>query len=150
MRSLHALIILLMILSAFCIAPAAAVNGDASVNFEILGPDVLNDISRAPPVQGSVTQGETKYHTYYVESGKRTLELQLTWDSGNGNDLDLVIYPPNQASIEVHDSTDSIIDGKISVRSTLQESLTSNNWNFNVPGARVSGTQAYTLIINAY
>ena len=149
MRSLHAIIILLMILSAFCIAQASAVNGDSRVNFEILGPDVLIDVSKAPPVQGSVTQGETDSHIY-TPGNEQTLEVSLTWDRSTGNDLDLYVTLPNGEANLIHDEVDGRADGKISIRTSLTMSTINQPWGFDVIGSQVSGTQSYILIINSY
>jgi len=150
MRSLTAVLFLLMILSVGCIVPVAA--GEivkTGMVFEVLGPDEISGIEKAPPVEETVTQGETDYYTHYVSTSDTKLEISLTWDRSTGNDLDLIIVPPNGSATCIHDQNDGRTDGKIAVRTGLQQGA-DTRWRVGVEGAAVTGSQQYTLIINSY
>ncbi|MCZ0860149.1 MAG: hypothetical protein O0X93_06785 [Methanocorpusculum sp.] len=150
MRSLIAVLLLLMILSVGCIVPVTA--GEivrTDIVFEVPGTDEMSGITKAPPVEGSVAQGETDYYTHYVSTTDTKLELSLTWDRSTGNDLDLIIVPPNGSATYIHDQNDGRTDGKIAVRTGLQQGA-DTRWRVGVEGAAVTGNQQYTLIINSY
>lgn len=150
MRFLTTVLFLLIVLSAWCVAPVTA--GEivkTDIVFEVLEPEKLSGIEKAPPVGGTVTQGETDYYTHYVSSSDTKLELSLTWDHSAGNDLDLIIVPPHGSATYIQDQHDGRIDGKISVQTGLQPDA-DTCWRVGVAGTTVTGTQQYTLIINSY
>ncbi|MDV0444424.1 hypothetical protein McpCs1_18350 [Methanocorpusculaceae archaeon Cs1] len=56
MRSFHAVLFLLVILATFCIVPASAhVIAEPIVDIEILEPGDISGVTRALPIEGSVT-----------------------------------------------------------------------------------------------
>ncbi|MCZ0860996.1 hypothetical protein O0S10_07125 [Methanocorpusculum sp. MG] len=149
MKHLIKILIAAIILLAFVGSANAAV-ADQQVSFEILTAEQITGPSRAPPITDTISQGETNRHTYTPVSGQK-LEVSLTWDrTSSGSDLDLYIYPPNSDPIKMQDEIDGRTDGKISLRTSLAAADLNRLWIFDVTGARVSGTQSYTLIINSY
>ncbi|MDV0443477.1 hypothetical protein [Methanorbis rubei] len=147
MRYLKGILIAAVILLA-CIAPATAANTDAQVEFEILIDEQSQNLGRAAPIYGEVRQGVTNSYTH-IPNGQ-TLEISLTWNRASENDLDLYITIPNGGTSLIHDDMDGKFDGKISLKTSLTSSTVNRIWGCDVIGARVSGTQPYTLIINSY
>ncbi len=108
----------------------------------------MNGPKAIDPVYGSVTQGATQSFEYDVESGKRTLELVLRWDNSQ-NSLRLYLIRPDGHRYDPYsDNYDGVINGVIPVRIT-STSLINGMWRFDVSGYDVSGTQSFTLSMNA-
>lgn len=150
MRSLTTVLFLLIILSVWCCTVTVAGESmKTDIVLEILASDEMSGITKAPPMEGFVAQGETKYYTYTPTSGNK-LEISLRWTKSSGNDLDLYLHPPNTDAILIHDEIDGISDGKISLRTSLSSGDLNQMWQFDVIGANVSGTQSYTLILHSF
>lgn len=150
MRSLTTVLFLLILLSVWCCTVTVAGESmKTDIVLEILTSDEMSGITKAPPMEGFVTQGETTYYTHYVSTTDTKLELSLTWDCSTGNDLDLIVVPPTGSAIYIHDQNDGRTDGKISVGTRLQQG-TGIQWRVGVEGAAVTGNQQYILIINSY
>ncbi|MCZ0859688.1 hypothetical protein O0S10_00425 [Methanocorpusculum sp. MG] len=143
----------ILIAAIILLALAGSTNAagtDQQVSFEILTQDQITGPSRAPPITDTVSQGETNHHTYTPVTGQK-LEVSLTWNrASSGNDLDLRICPPGTDSIVLQDEIDGRTDGNIFIRTSLTTNTLNKPWGFEVIGARVSGTQSYTLTINSY
>lgn len=151
MWSLRMILGMSLILLACCAMPAGAANStDIQTAVEVTTPENPDQTSRAPPVYGSVGQGEVDYHTYYVSSGHTTLEVSLTWDRSTNNDLTLTLYPPHGRSYAWDDSADGKLNGKISVKTPIPSDMTGAYWGIDITGRTVTGTQAYTLTMNSY
>ncbi|MDV0443424.1 hypothetical protein [Methanorbis rubei] len=150
MRFFFSVLVSMVVLVALCIMPVAADSCSATtIDVKTVEQDVIS-VTKAPPIYGEVRQGEVDPHQYYVPSGHSTLEVSLQWDHTTNNDLSLTMYPPNGNPLAWNDASDGQTNGEISLNTPLPSQMTGKHWNFVVTGARVSGTQSYTLVINSY
>lgn len=147
MRSITAILsVFVLLLVCFSASGAAVENTNPVLNFEVISSDWA---PFALPVYGDVRQGETDYYTYYVSSGDTTLEVSLTWDASGGDELKLSVYTPTGAPYVFVDNVDGLINGKISVRTSIPAMMTASNWGFDVVGLSVDDVASYTLKINS-
>lgn len=146
MRSITVLMsVFVLLLVCFTTSGAAVANIDSELNFEVISSDWT---PFALPVYGDVRQGETDYYTSYVPSGATTLEISLTWDASNGDELKLTVQTPTGAPYVFVDNVDGLINGKIAVRTSIPAGMTATNWGFSVYGLSVDDIASYTLKIN--
>mgnify|MGYP003295116441 CR=1 FL=1 len=111
--------------------------------------DYNEQIQRAAPIYGTITDGDVVEHVYSIPSGKTSLEVSLEWNRGLfQNDLSMrLISPSNVAYGPFDDSFEGIVNGVIPV--TSQGAISSGTWKVLIYGTSVVGTQTYTLRVNA-
>lgn len=143
-------VICAVLLLALCSLPAGAAELPGEGEKYIVVPlDEYSDTQRAAPITGTIRQGETQAYTYQVVPGKTKLTLHLEWTSGTGNDLTLKVHTPeNQNMGPYNDDFDGQDDNKIGV-GIIKNPLSSGEWKFEISGYQVSGTESFSLTINA-
>lgn len=144
------LILGIMALAALCVFPVGAAElPDRSTN-EIITPwyDYVNGLRAIDPVYGSVTQGALQSFDYDIGSGKRTLEVALSWDNSQNSLKLYIIRPDGHRYGPYYDNFDGQINGAISLV-IRNNPLAPGTWNAEIWGDSVSGTQSFTLTLNA-
>ncbi len=144
------LILGVLALAALCIVPVSAAELlDRSTN-EIITPwyEYVNGPKAIDPVYGSVTQGATQSITCDIPSGKTKLETVLRWGNSQNSLTLKIISPTGVVYGPYSDNFDGITNGVIPVR-IQANSLPQGIWTFEVNGESVSGTQSFTLSMNA-
>ena len=144
MKTLYIVAILL----AAMLIPLAAAEDAETTDAYIVTP-ASNDSKPpiAPRTQGTITQGETDWHSLYVPSGVDELWVDLKWGDPS-NSLTLTIYPPAGAELGPYRDIDD--DGKKNARIFLRISrssgLPSGTWDFKVYGEHVQGVEDYSFV----
>ena len=137
-------------LAVFCIVPVSAAELLDRSTHEVTTPwyEYTSNSRAIDPVEGSVSQGATQSITCDIPSGKTKLESVLRW-SNSQNSLTLKIISPTGVVYGPYsDNFDGIRNGVIPVR-IQTNSLPQGIWTFEVKGESVSGTQSFTLSMNA-
>lgn len=140
--------ILLVVLICSLILPAAAETCETSEY--VVTPWLENPAAtHALPVVGTVVDGQSVDHSYWVNPGSTVLEISVTWiPFPFPNEIELRILSPDGSTIGTYgDMYDGQANGKIPVRIS-SPSLMSGNWFITIYGKTISGIQSYTLTIN--
>ncbi|OPY38311.1 MAG: hypothetical protein A4E35_00734 [Methanoregula sp. PtaU1.Bin051] len=106
----------------------------------------LSDISLLS--SSTIIQGQTDIYTTYVPSGKTAFFPYLYWGS-LPNSLSLTIRAPDSQLGPYYDSSDGIVDGRISLRITRSSGLAQGTWKSYVYGYQVTGSQSYSYSATA-
>jgi len=144
MKTLHIVAILL----AAMLIPLAAAEDVETTDAYIVTP-AFNDSKPhiVPLTQGTITQGETDWHSLYVPPGVDELWVDLDWGDTDDS-LTLTIYPPGGAELGPYRDIDD--DGKKNARIFLRiyksSGLPSGIWYFKVYGERVQGVEDYSFV----
>ena len=94
---------------------------------------------------GTITQGETNWHSEYIGYFTKDLYVDLNWGDSSDS-LKLTIYTPdNQILGPYYDSADGRIDGRIYLHIYNSNGIATGTWNYRVYGQSVSGTETYTI-----
>ena len=145
---------IIIICAVFCmislISPTAATSLHATTDVSVFTPWIEeNGYSvKALPVTGSVSDGGTKSYSYFIPSSAERLEISLNWNRGvSDNSLSLRMYDTSTVYGPFYDSYEGTINGVIPIMSaSFKKGCT---WTFEVYGDDVSGTQMFTLTVNA-
>lgn len=98
----------------------------------------------------TLTQGQTRWHTTYVPSGRTSFFSDLNWGNPS-NTLSLTIYIPDSSSLgPYYDSADGYVDGRINLRVSRSAGLPSGTWSAKAYGASITGTQSYSYSSSTY
>ncbi|MCZ9313474.1 MAG: hypothetical protein O0X93_06770 [Methanocorpusculum sp.] len=143
-------VICAVILLALCALPAGAAEfPESEEKYIVVALDDYNSTPKAAPITGTIQQGETCVYTYQVPAGKSKLEVHLEWTAGTANDLSLKIYTPaDQALGSYYDGFDGQDDNKVRI-GIIKNPLQNGEWTFEISGSQVSGTESFSLTINA-
>lgn len=138
-----------LLLLALCTPPAGAVDlPGPEEKYIVVALDEYSTLKVAP-ITGTIRQGETRIYTYEVPTGKSKLEAHLEWTSGNVNDLTLKVHTPdNQNFGPYNDGLDALDDNKVRI-GIIKNPLRDGEWRFEISGNQVSGTESFSLAINA-
>ena len=153
MRKKLVVVLAMLCVLAFCMAPAAASSFEKGKTVGlIISP--LDDliITTKSLMTGSISSGESTTYTYYVPTGSTNLDVQLSWNNPSNN-LGLKITSPTSVTYgefdDYYDSTTA--NAKITLELQAGSSyLTSGTWKFIIRGKSVSGTESFNLIVNDY
>ena len=143
MKTLYIVAILL----AAMLMPLAAAE-DAETTDTYLVTPAFNDSKPhiMPLTQGTITQGETDWHSLDVPSGKDELWVDLDWGD-TSDSLTLTIYPPDGTVLgPYHDADDGKNDARIALCISKSGGLPSGTWNFKMYGERVQGVEDYSFV----
>lgn len=135
------------ILLAALLIPLAAAQDAETADAYIVTP-ASNDSKPpiAPLTQGTITQGETHWHSLYVPPGVDELWVDLDWGDTDDS-LTLTIYPPGGAVLgPYHDADDGKDDARIFLRIYKSSGLPSGIWDFKVYGEHVQGVEDYSFV----
>ena len=139
---------------AFCMVPAAASTGDAAdtedddlvisaLEIPVYGPKAA--------ATGTIIQGQLKTYSIEVLPGDSEMDIQVTWGS-TSNNLALMFTSPSGVTYGPYDdyAESSTPNARIivHVESTVG-ALPLGTWLFDIDGKSVSGTETFTLIVNA-
>ena len=96
-------------------------------------------------ITASITQGVTNWHYKTVSSFITTLNVDLNW--GNpANSLQLTIYSPDGYIFGPYsDSYDGSLNGRINLNIINSNGIAQGTWRYAIYGARVTGTQYYSI-----
>ena len=140
---------------AFCMVPAAASTGDAAdtedddlvisaLEIPVYGPKAA--------ATGTIIQGQLKTYSIEVLPGDSEMDIQVTWGS-TSNNLALMFTSPSGVTYGPYDdyAESSTPNARIivHVESTVG-ALPLGTWLFDIDGKSVSGTETFTLIVNAH
>ena len=132
------------------ISPTAATSFHTTSSVSVFVPWIEeNGYSvKALPITGSVSDGGTKSYSYFIPSSAERLEISLHWNRGvSDNSLSLRMYDTSTVYGPFYDSYEGTINGVIPIMSaSFKKGCT---WTFEVYGDDVSGTQMFTLTVNA-
>lgn len=108
-------------------------------------------VTRALPIIGSVTDGQSVDHSYRVSPGSTELNIITEWVLfPQNNELTVQVITPNGQLIGSYkDNYDNKIDGRIPLH-IESSSLESGTWTITITGESVIVVQPFTLTINAY
>jgi len=94
---------------------------------------------------GTIVQGMTNWHIKTVSSTITSLNVDLYWGNPS-NSLRLKVYSPEGYVFgPYYDSFDGVMDGQINFYINNPGGITRGNWNYEVYGDHVTGTQTYSL-----
>lgn len=139
---------------AFCMVPAAAATGDAA---DTVDDDLVISALEIPvygqkgSATGTIVQGQTKTYSFVVQSTDSEMDIQLSWGS-TSNNLALMFTSPTGRTYGPYDdySESSTPNARISMHiESAVGVLPFGTWLFDVTGKSVSGTETFTLIVNA-
>lgn len=140
---------------AFCMVPAAASTSDAAdtedddlvisaLEIPVYGPKAA--------ATGTIIQGQLKTYSIEVLPGDSEMDIQVTWGS-TSNNLALMFTSPSGVTYGPYDdyAESSTPNARIivHVESTVG-ALPLGTWLFDIDGKSVSGTETFTLIVNAH
>lgn len=142
-------------LIAFCMVPASAATVDAADTVEDDLVISALDIPVYGPkgsATGTIVQGERKTYSFAVLPGDTEMDIQLSWGS-TSNNLALIFTTPDGGVYGAYDDyyDSSTPNARVSLHlEAAVGTLYSGTWLFDVSGKSVSGTETFTLIVNAY
>ena len=136
------LYIVAVLLAAMLIPLAAAQDAETTDAYIVTPASNDSKPPIVPLTQGTITQGETDWHSLYVPPGVDELWVDLTWGDPS-NSLTLTIYPPGGPTLgPYHDAGDAEIFLCISRSSGLASGI----WDFKVYGEHVQGVEDYSFV----
>ncbi|MDV0444150.1 hypothetical protein [Methanorbis rubei] len=149
MRKKLVVVLAMLCVLAFCMAPAAATTSSDQVTKNsgmTVTPIIGNVMWPKSSTTGSVTQGVTERYTYTVPAGSTTLTVRVAWGTTASN-LGLVVQTPDSVMHgEYDDATDGSVNGSLALQ--FQDSpLQSGQWVFFVRGKSVTSSQSFTITI---
>ncbi|MDV0441210.1 hypothetical protein [Methanorbis furvi] len=149
MRKKLVVVLALLCVLAFCMAPAAATTSSDQTTKKTgmtVTPIVGDVMWPKGSNSGTVTQGETKTYSYTVPAGSTTLSVKVVWGTTASN-LGLIVQTPNSIGYgEFDDATDGSTNGSLALQ--FQDNpLQSGQWLFFVRGKSVTGSQSFTITI---
>ena len=101
---------------------------------------------------GTIIQGQLKTYSIEVLPGDSEMDIQVTWGS-TSNNLALMFTSPSGVTYGPYDdyAESSTPNARIivHVESTVG-ALPLGTWLFDIDGKSVSGTETFTLIVNAH
>lgn len=106
-------------------------------------------VTRALPIIGSVTDGQSVDHSYHVSPGSTELNIAVSWTVWPfPNELQVRIVKPDGTTIGTfEDMYDGQANGSIPIRIT-SSALMSGEWFITIQGKSITGIQPYTVVIN--
>ena len=139
---------------AFCMVPASAATVDAA---DTVDDDLIISALDIPvygqkgSATGTIVQGQMKTYSYAIQSGDTEMDIQLSWGS-TSNNLALMFTSPNGYVFGPYDDyyESTTPNARISIHvEAAVGTLQSGTWLFDVLGKSVSGSETFTLIVNA-
>ncbi|HJJ99770.1 MAG TPA: hypothetical protein O0X30_04790 [Methanocorpusculum sp.] len=139
---------------AFCMVPAAASTIDAA---DTVDDDLVISALEIPvygpkgSTPGTIVNGQMKTYSFEVLSGESEMDIQLSWGS-TLNNLALMFTSPNGYVFGPYDDyyESTTPNARISIHvEAAVGTLQSGTWLFDVLGKSVSGSETFTLIVNA-
>ncbi|MDU9376617.1 hypothetical protein McpSp1_12400 [Methanocorpusculaceae archaeon Sp1] len=149
MRKKLVVVLALLCVLAFCMAPASATTSSDQTTKKTgmtVTPIVGDVMWPKGSNTGSVTQGTTENFGYTVPAGSTTLSVKVVWGTTASN-LGLIVRTPDGIAYgEFDDATDGSVNGSIALQ--FQDSpLQSGQWLFFVRGKSVTSSQSFTITI---
>ena len=144
------LLIGMLLLTACCVMPAGAADfSDGYTKYSVTPWYKYMDTGKALPIYGTVSQGGTETYYFNVPANTKRLEIALVW--GNSlNSMSLTIMKPGNTYFgPYYDAYENQLNGVIPLIITANP-ITSGLWRFDVKGENISGTQSFSLTINAF
>lgn len=143
-------IVLLIVIGAALFAPAVSAKIIEEKDGYVI--TTTNDTLRLPDMfrmsSSTITQGQTDLYSTSVPSGKTAFSPYLYWGTPS-NSLSLTIRAPDSLMGPYYDSTDGVVDGRISLRISRAGGLAQGTWKSYVYGYQVTGSQSYTYSVTA-
>ena len=155
MKKGFAFLLAIICLIAFCMVPASAATADAA---DTVDDDLVISALEIPvygpksSTTGTIISGERKTYSYAVPSGSKEMDIQLSWGS-TSNNLGLIFTTPDGYMLGSYDDyyESSTPNARIPIHvEAAVGTLQSGTWLFDIHGKSVSGSEAFTLIINTY
>lgn len=155
MKKGFAFLLAIICVIAFCMVPAAASTVDAA---DTADDDLIISALDIPvygpkgSATGTIVQGERKTYSFAVLPGDTEMDIQLSWGS-TSNNLALIFTTPDGGVYGAYDDyyDSSTPNARVSLHlEAAVGTLYSGTWLFDVSGKSVSGTETFTLIVNAY
>lgn len=149
MRRQVAVVLAMLCVLAFCIAPVtASVDLVAKQTGMTVAPIIGDVIWPKGSNTGSVSQGGSESFSYTVSPGETVLKVKVVWGTTTNNLGLNVIIPDGTTFGEYDDYTgSSTADGAVAIQFKDSVALISGKWIFYVNGKSVSGSQPYTITV---
>lgn len=154
MKKGFAFLFAIVCLIAFCMVPATAATVDAA---DTVDDDLVISALEIPvygpkgSATGTIVQGERKTYSFAVLPSDTEMDIQLSWGS-TSNNLALIFTAPDGGMYGPYDDyyESSTPNARISLHvEAAFGTLHSGTWRFDVSGKSVSGSETFTLIVNA-
>ncbi|MCK9579780.1 MAG: peptidase domain-containing protein [Methanoregula sp.] len=140
-------LVLLIVVGVALVAPAVSAQvveeKDGYVVTLVNDPLSLPGTARLATTSYSLSQGQTMTFLTYVPSGYTAFITDLNWGVP-ANSLSLTIVAPDSTLGPYYDSSDGVINGRITLRISKASGLASGTWSSFVYGQSVSGSQSFT------
>jgi uncharacterized protein YfaP (DUF2135 family) len=144
------LILIIMMLFAGC-AMADENNAKDKSSYKVIflknydDSDQSDDSIQIKTVTGTITQGQTVWHTKYLGYYTTVLSTHLNWGD-TSDSLSLTIYSPDGDTFgPYYDSDDGSVNGRIDVTLKNTGGIPTGTWSYKIYGQSVSGTQTYSV-----
>lgn len=154
MKKGFAFLLAIVCLIAFCMVPASAATVDA---VDTVDDDLVISALEIPvygpkgSATGTIVQGQTKTYSFVVQSTDSEMDIQLSWGS-TSNNLALLFTSPTGRTYGPYDDYSESSTPNARVAMHIESAvgvLPFGTWMFDVNGKSVSGTETFTLIVNA-
>ncbi len=148
MRKKLVVVLAMLCVLAFCMAPAAASSFDQKVNSNgMTVTPIIGNVAWPKSVStGTVTQGQMVEYTYAMPAGSTTLMVKVEWAT-TSNNLGLTVVLPDSTRYSFDDYYDSPTPNGRTAVQFQDNPLQSGTWKFHVLGKSVSGSQPFTITV---
>ncbi|MFA5267570.1 MAG: peptidase domain-containing protein [Methanoregula sp.] len=145
--NLHRLHVIILIGAAVLVSGVTAQDVYYRPGYEVVpATDTMNLPVLIPLSAGTIMQGETDWYYHYIPSGTASLTTDLYWGD-TSDSLSLTIIAPDGTLGPFYDSSDGVINGRITLSVSRAGGLPPGTWSFRVYGEKVTGSQVYNFFV---